>query len=89
MWRDEIHCWLVGKNAYGLRELLVGERIYDGHPFLWYYILHLASLLWNDVRMLKPIAFALSTATAYLWMRYVPLPRLLQGAVPGILFRHL
>jgi hypothetical protein len=78
MWRDEVHCWMVGKNAYGLRELLFGERIYDGHPFLWYYILHLASLVWNDVRMLKPIAFALATATAYLWIRYVPLPRLLR-----------
>jgi hypothetical protein len=86
MWRDEVHCWLVGKNAYGLRELLFGERIYDGHPFLWYYILHLASRVWNDVRMLKPIAFALSTATAYLWMRYVPLPRLLRVLFLGSYF---
>jgi len=86
MWRDEVHCWMVGKNAYGLRELLFGERIYDGHPFLWYYLLHLASLLWNDVRMLKPIAFALSTTMAYLWMRYVPLPRLLRVLFLGSYF---
>ena len=86
MWRDEVHCWMVGKNAYGLRELLFGERIYDGHPFLWYYILHLASRVWDDVRMLKPIALALAASTAYLWMRFVPLPRLLRVLFLGSYF---
>ncbi|HYP86520.1 MAG TPA: hypothetical protein VEQ59_00165, partial [Polyangiaceae bacterium] len=42
-WRDELHCWSVGRNAAGLWDLMVGDRRYDGHPFLWYYAIYLAS----------------------------------------------
>lgn len=76
MWRDELHCWMVGRNAHDFSDLLTGERIYDGHPFLWYYLLHLASQMWDDARLLKVLAFTISTSTAYVWMRYMPIPRI-------------
>ena len=43
-WRDELHCWGVGRIGTGLWDILTGDRRYDGHPFLWYYLLHLVSL---------------------------------------------
>lgn len=76
MWRDELHCWMVGRNAHGIREILTGERIYDGHPFLWYYLLHLLSRVWDNVLMLKVLTFTISVSTAYIWLKYMPLPRL-------------
>jgi hypothetical protein len=83
MWRDEVSCWNIGKNASGLLELLTGERRYEGHPFLWYYFLHVISKVWKDVRIIQIAAFCLSTGTAFLWMRYAPVPRLLRVLLLG------
>src|SRR4051794_2555913 len=47
-WRDEIHPWIVAKRAQGFWDIATGDRIYDGHPPLWYWYLRLWT--WITVR---------------------------------------
>lgn len=78
VWRDEAHCWSVGRNAAGLWDLMIGDRRYDGHPFLWYYAIYLASQISRSITMLHVLTIAIATAAAYLWLRFSQLPRLVR-----------
>jgi hypothetical protein len=77
-WRDEVHCWIVGHHARGLWDLLFGIRRYDGHPFLWYWVLHLASRITPSIVGLHVVTIVFATAAAYLWLCYAPFPRLIR-----------
>jgi hypothetical protein len=83
LWRDEIHCWSVGRNATGLWDLLTGDRRYDGHPFLWYYLLHLVSLCSRSEAYLHAVTVVLATGSAYLWIRHANLPRVFRLMLLG------
>jgi hypothetical protein len=83
MWKDELHCWAIGRNATGLWDLLTGERRYDGHPFLWYYVLHWVSLVHRSYIGLHVITIMLATSAAILWLRYAPLPRTVRVLLLG------
>lgn len=85
-WRDEVHCWIVGRHAAGLWDLLVGIRRYDGHPFLWYEVLHLASGIIPSVVGLHVVTIVLATASAYLWLARAPFPRLIRLMALGSYF---
>ncbi len=78
LWRDEMHCWSLARNAHGLWDLLTGVRRYDGHPFLWYYLLYLVSRLSRSVVMLHGVTIVLATWSSYLWLRHAPLARVLR-----------
>jgi hypothetical protein len=78
VWRDEVHCWVLGKTSTGLADLVWGPRRYDGHPFLWYCLLHLASRIVPGVLGLHLVGIAIGVANTYLWFRYSGLPRLLR-----------
>ena len=83
MWRDELQCWSMGRASHGLWDLLTGERRYEGHPFLWYYVLHLVSRLSGSFATLHFVTGALVVAAAGLWLRYAPLPRILRVLLLG------
>ena len=83
LWRDEIHCWSVGRNAEGLWDLLTGIRRYDGHPFLWYYVLHLVSLWSRSQVYLHVVTVVLATLSAFLWLRHANLPRIFRLMLLG------
>ena len=83
LWRDEIHCWSVGRNAAGLWDLLTGNRRYDGHPFLWYYLLYLVSRWSRSEVYLHVVTIVLATMSAYLWLRHSNLPRILRLMLLG------
>lgn len=83
MWRDELHCWAVARNASGLWDLLTGERRYDGHPFLWYYLLHLASRVSRSYLILPVVGTGLVVLAATLWLRFAPVPRILRASLLG------
>lgn len=83
MWRDELHCWAVGRNAQGLWDLLTGDRRYDGHPFLWYYLLHLVSRVSRSYLALQATGGALAVVAAVLWLRDAPVPRVLRVGLLG------
>lgn len=76
LWRDEIHCWSVGRNAHGLWDLLTGIRRYDGHPFLWYYLLYLVSRWSRSQVYLHAVTVIIATLSTYLWLRRSGLPRI-------------
>jgi len=78
LWKDELHCYGVGRSASGLIELLTGERRYDGHPFLWYYLLHLASRVHRGWTSLPVVSAVVATLAAWLWFRYARVPRLVR-----------
>jgi hypothetical protein len=78
LWRDEIHCWAVGRNATGLLDLAFGPRRYDGHPLLWYYVTHLASRVVPGAFGLHAVAVGIAVASTYLWFRHSGFPRLLR-----------
>jgi hypothetical protein len=81
LWKDELHCYGVGRSADGLWDLLTGERRYDGHPFLWYYVLHLGSRVHRGWMTLPVVSTAVATLAAYVWFRYARVPRLLRLVV--------
>lgn len=83
MWRDELHCWAIGRDAQGLWDLLTGDRRYEGHPFLWYYLLHLVSRISRSYLALQVTGGALAVAAALLWLRYAPVPRPIRVALLG------
>lgn len=86
-WRDELHCWSVGRNASGLWDLLLGNRRYDGHPFLWYYLIFLASRISRAVVALQALTISISVAAAYVWLRSSGAPRLVRLLLlPSYLF---
>jgi hypothetical protein len=86
LWRDEIHCWSVARNAEGLWDLLTGPRRYDGHPFLWYYLLYLVSRWSRSLTYLHAVTIVLATTSAFLWLRYSGLPRALRVLLLGSYF---
>lgn len=81
LWKDELHCYGVGRSATGLVDLLTGERRYDGHPFLWYYLLHLASRIHRSWHSLPVVSGLVATLAAWTWFRYARIPRLLRVLV--------
>jgi len=78
LWKDELHCYGVGRSAQGLWDLLTGERRYDGHPFLWYYLLHLGSRVHRGWVTLPIISVSVATLTGYMWFRFARVPRILR-----------
>jgi len=83
LWKDELHCYGVGRSASGLFDLLTGERRYEGHPFMWYLLLHLASRVHRDWISLPVVSTAVATLAGYVWLRYARVPRLLRVALLG------
>jgi hypothetical protein len=81
LWRDEMHCWILGRNSTGLVDLLTGTRRYDGHPFLWYYLLFLVSRLSRSTAALHATTVAIAAVSAYLWLRDGPLSRLARASL--------
>ena len=82
LWRDEMHSWNVARNAGGLWDLLVGVRRYEGHPFLWYYLLFLASRVSRSAACLHVATVSFATLSTYLWLRGSGLPRVLRVMLP-------
>jgi len=83
LWKDELHCYGVGRSASGLSDLLSGERRYEGHPFMWYLLLHLASRVHRGWISLPVVSTAVATLAAYVWLRHARVPRLLRLLLLG------
>ena len=77
-WRDEIHCWTMGREATGLWDLFTGDRRYEGHPVLWYYLLHLVSRVTWSYLAIHVVTIVISVSAAALWLRWAPIPRILR-----------
>lgn len=76
LWCDEAQAWLLSRAAPSFWSLFSGEaRIYEGHPFAWFWLLRAASLLSASYLTLQGVAFVIAAANAALIAGLSGLPR--------------
>jgi hypothetical protein len=78
MWRDEIHAWTLSRLAHGFWDLVTGDRIYAGHPPLWYWYLRVWTWFTESAWGIQAATAAAATAAAVLLVRFAPFPRYLK-----------
>jgi hypothetical protein len=78
MWRDEIHFWTVARLARGFWDLVAGDRIYDGHPPLWYWYLRVWTWFTQSAAGIHIATVVAAMAAAVLFVRFAPFPRYLK-----------
>ncbi|MBN2574816.1 MAG: hypothetical protein JXP73_09645 [Deltaproteobacteria bacterium] len=78
MWRDEIHFWTMARMADGFRDLVTGDRIYDGHPPLWYWYLRVWTWFTHSSVGIHMATVAAAMGAAVLLVRFAPFPRYLK-----------
>jgi uncharacterized membrane protein len=78
MWRDEIHAWTLARLARGFSELVTGDRIYEGHPPLWFWYLRVWTWFVKSAWGIQAATIAASMAAAVLLARFAPFPRYLK-----------
>ena len=78
MWRDEIHPWTLARLAHGFSELATGDSIYEGHPPLWFWYLHVWTWFVQGAWGIQAATIAASVAAAALLVRFAPFPRYLK-----------
>jgi hypothetical protein len=83
MWRDEVHIWTLSRLAHSFGELVTGDRVYEGHPPLWFWYLHAWSLLIKPAWGTQVATIAVAWGGAVLLLRYAPFPRFLKVLLLG------
>ncbi len=78
MWRDEIHAWTLSRLVHGFWELVTGDRIYAGHPPLWYWYLRVWTWFMESAWGIQAATAAAAVAAAALLLRFAPFPRYLK-----------
>lgn len=78
---DEGQAWLVARDA-GPFVILFKYLSYEGHPFLWYFILMAPAKLGAPYLTLNVISGIIAVASVYLWLRYSPFPWYITTAFP-------
>ena len=78
MWRDEVHAWTLARLANGFADLVTGDRIYEGHPPLWFWYLRVWSWFTQSVYGIQAATIAAATTAAVLFARFAPFPRYLK-----------
>jgi hypothetical protein len=78
MWRDEIHAWTLARLARGFSDLVTGDRVYEGHPPLWFWYLHVWTWFVQAAWGVQVATIAAATGAAVLFARFAPFPRYLK-----------
>jgi hypothetical protein len=78
MWRDEIHPWTLSRLVPGFADLVTGDRMYEGHPPLWFWYLHIWSWFVEAAWGIQAATVAAATAAALILARFAPFPRYLK-----------
>lgn len=74
MWRDEYQAWLIARNSHSVSDLFANFK-YEGHPFLWFFILYVINIFTSDIFYMQLIHIIVAAATVYLVLRYAPFSR--------------
>ncbi len=64
VWRDEAQSWLIAKKL-NLFEI-ISQLKYEGHPFLWYYLLKIFAVIGLNYRYLFVVPVMLNLIATYL-----------------------
>lgn len=78
---DEGQAWLVARDASPLA-MLFKYLSYEGHPFLWYFILMIPAKLGAPYLTLSVISGVIAIISVFLWLRYSPFPAYITAAFP-------
>lgn len=74
LWRDEAKAWLISRDSTSLLDAFHNRR-YEGHPFLWYAMLYVASRVTRDPIAMQVVHGLTATAAAFTFLRFAPLGR--------------
>lgn len=74
-WRDEIHPWIVARNAEGFGDLLFGDRVYEGHPPAWFWYLRVFTWFTRAPVGLHVATGVLGCVAVYVLSRFAPFAR--------------
>jgi hypothetical protein len=78
MWRDEVHPWTLARVAHGFWDLVTGDRLYDGHPPMWFWYLRVWTWFLQPAWGIQLATAAAATAAAVFFVRFAPFPRFLK-----------
>ncbi len=81
MWRDELHCWLVARDSATLLDV-VGARVYDGQPPLWYWLLWLVQRVSSAPLAMQIVHVALAAAVVWVFASRAPFGRPVRALFP-------
>jgi hypothetical protein len=90
MWRDEVRALsmaLEGESFFDIFKTLRNE----GHPFVWYWLLRFAHLIWPTPVVLQVVSILVGFASVTLFLKKCPLPLLVRilfifGVLPLVLY---
>jgi hypothetical protein len=78
MWRDEIHIWTVARQAGGFVGIVTGDRVYDGHPPLWYWYLYAWTFITQSPWGIQAATVLAASVATFVFLRFAPFPRFLK-----------
>ncbi len=85
-WFDEAQAWQIAKYV-SFKDILLTVGHYEGHPFLWYYLLAIPAKCGVPFELgLKLIGGLISAATAYLIIFKAPFPKIVRLITPFTYF---
>lgn len=71
-WQDETHAWRLAIDSVDLGQLVANAR-YEGHPLLWYVLLHLIGKVSRAWWVVAALHTAIASGTAWLILRCAPM----------------
>ncbi len=81
MWRDELHCWLVARDAPTPWAVVHG-RAYDGQPPLWYLFLWVLQKLTHAPLAMQVAHVAIAAGVVWVFARHAPFGRVARALFP-------
>jgi len=85
-WFDEAQAWQIARGV-SFKDILLTVGHYEGHPFLWYYILAIPAKLGVPFEIgLKSIGLLISAASAFLCIFKAPFPKRVRLILPFTYF---
>lgn len=75
MWRDEVQAWLIAKDCPDLSTVLQIIK-YEGHPALWYIMLHFLSKLTSNLLSFQLFHLAIAAMSVYVFVAFAPFSRI-------------
>jgi hypothetical protein len=80
-WRDELQAWLVAERAGSWTELFANLR-YEGHPVLWYALLHALAGWTRSPAAMQALHGLVACGFVFVFLRFAPFPIALRALFP-------
>ena len=85
-WRDEFHSAMIAYKGQSLSHLMA-LKAYEGHPALWYILLHYLWQITDDWSAMLWLNWSIAVAAVWLLLRHAPMPLWMRvGIVLGYFF---